>query len=445
MANTVVNENIFKPLADGTQKFVDLKGLDHFWAKAQAYVDAQDAALAGRITTLEGVVGDETKGLVQKVNLIQGELDGLNGGAGSITTQIENAINALNLPNTYEAKGAADTALASANAYTDSKVDGKFDAKGDADAALAAAKKYTDDELVAKLGAYADGDVVASGIRGEIADRDAAVLAAAQTYADGKDTAMDTRVKVLEAIDHDKLAADAAASAVATVVGEAPEAFDTLKEIADWIQKDAANENGFDAAARIVALETGKADITYVDGKDSAMDTRVKVLEAAKDAYVDADATLASTLRGEIATAKSEAVTAAGTYTDAEVKKVSDVVTELSGTVASNLTAANTYADGVAATAKSEAIAQAKLDTADVLKSYTNTTDMEAAIAAAKAAAIADAKGKIDALTEVVNTKASTTYVEEQVAGAKAYASTYTDALFSSVTFATDGEIDSIF
>jgi hypothetical protein len=256
---------------------------------------------------------------------------------------------------------------------------------------------------------------------------------------------MDARVVKLEAIDHDKLAADAAASAVATVVGEAPEAFDTLKEIADWIQKDAANENGFDAAARIVALETDKADKSYVDNQDDALAGRIKALEDVKDAYVEADATLASTLRGEIATAKTGAETTAAAYTDQKVGVLAGTVDTLAGTVASNLTDAKAYADGVAATAKSEAIADAD----SKLKNYTTTTDMAALIEAAKNAAIADAQGKIDTLTTTVNGKADKSYVDDQDAGvlasAKAYASTYTDALFDSIKFVTNGDIDAIF
>lgn len=46
----------------------------------------------------------------------------------------------------------------------------------------------------------------------------------------------------------------AASAAIAEVVADAPEAFDTLKEIADWIQKD--GETGFDAATRITNLES---------------------------------------------------------------------------------------------------------------------------------------------------------------------------------------------
>lgn len=118
----VINTNVF----DTNKKFVDFSGLDYFWTKAKTYIDGVDAAMSAKVVTLENTVGDSTKGLVQKVNLIQAELDGLNGGAGSITTQIENALTALDLPNTYDAKGAAATALADAKTYVDGKVDGKI-------------------------------------------------------------------------------------------------------------------------------------------------------------------------------------------------------------------------------------------------------------------------------------------------------------------------------
>lgn len=445
MANTVVNENIIKPAADGAQKFVDLKGLDYFWSKAQKYVDDADKVTADKVAALEGVVGDDTKGLVKEVAALRVEVDALGGGEGGIQGMIDATIAELDLPNTYDAKGDAAQALVDAKAYTDGKVDGKFDAKGDADAALEAAKKYTDDELVAKVGVYASEGVEASGLRKEIAERDAAVLAAAQTYTDGKDAEMSGRVAKLEAIDHDKLAADAAADAVATVVAtvvdSAPEAFDTLKEIADWIQKDAANENGFDAAARIVALESGKADKTYVDGLDKAMDTRVKVLEGINhDAYIAADTELKSELSGAIATAKSEAIA------DAE-GKVNTMASTLRGEIATAkseaVSEAKTYADSVAATAESNA----KADTAEKLKSYSTITAMEAAIATAKSEAISAAQGKIDSLTQTVadNLVTAKGYADGAETAAKVYAETYTDALFASITFATNTEIDSIF
>lgn len=77
--------------------------------------DYDDAALAGRIEAVETLVGDKT-----------------------VAAQIANSINALDLPNTYDAKGAADTALADAKKYADAK-----------DEAIAAAKKAGDDAQAA--------------------------------------------------------------------------------------------------------------------------------------------------------------------------------------------------------------------------------------------------------------------------------------------------------
>lgn len=129
--------------------------------------------------------------------------------------------------------------------------------------------KAASDALAEAVGKYAAEGVDASGLRKEIAERDAQVLVDAKAYVDGivgdDNSGLVKRIKTLEDIDHDQLASDAAAAAVATVLDDAPEAFDTLKEIADWIQKDAANENGFDAAARIVALEGAVDELEKID------------------------------------------------------------------------------------------------------------------------------------------------------------------------------------
>lgn len=74
-----------------------------------------DTALVGRVTAVETLVGDKT-----------------------VAAQIAASINALDLPNTYDEKGAADTALSDAKTYADSK-----------DEAIAAAKKAGDDAAAA--------------------------------------------------------------------------------------------------------------------------------------------------------------------------------------------------------------------------------------------------------------------------------------------------------
>lgn len=78
-------------------------------------------------------------------------------------------------------------------------------------------------------------------------DKAAQALADAKTYVDGKDTAMNTRVEALEAIDHDH----------------------SNKAKLDTYDK---TQTELLAAAEATAK-------SYTDGKDSAMDTRVKALE----------------------------------------------------------------------------------------------------------------------------------------------------------------------
>lgn len=119
----------------------------------------------------------------------------------------------------------------------------------------------------------------------------------AKDYADGLNTAMDTRVKALEEIDH-----DAYVDADAEVLSEA-------KEYADQAEADAL------AAAK-----------EYANGLDAAMDARVDVLEAIDhEAYVAADAT-------NLQAAKDYADGLAGNY-------------DASGSAAAAETAAKAYTD----------------------------------------------------------------------------------------------------
>ena len=110
------------------------------------------------------------------------------------------------------------------------QVKGDYEVAGAAAQALEAAKGYTDDEI-AKL------------------SFDEAGTAA------GLNAAMDERVAKLEAIDHDQLAKDAAASAVSTIIDGASDSFDTLKEVADWI---ANNEHAEDVATLVTDVENLK-------------------------------------------------------------------------------------------------------------------------------------------------------------------------------------------
>lgn len=177
------------------------------------------------------------------------------------------------------------------------------------------------------------------------------------------------------------------ADAVASIVADAPAAYDTLKEISDWIS---THESG--ASAMNSSIQANKTDIanlaklvgTLPEGEDSA--TIV--------AYIDKKVG-AIDFSSAIATAKSEAISEAKKYTDGLDKNY--------------------------ATAEQGTKADTALQEADI-------TDLKADVAANKASlgaegattkAIADAKkagtdaqSNVDALAKRVDTIASTTYIE---------------------------------
>lgn len=299
----LINTNVF----DANKKFVDFAGLDYFWEKAKAYVDAADLGLSNRIGALEETVGDSTKGLVKDVKAVQDVLDSLSTGDSSIATQIENAINALDVE---------DTAVAGEYVSSVSETDGKISVT------RVALPDYT--ETYDAKGAAAQA------------------LEDAKDYADGLDAAMNTRVEALEAIDHDHSnkaeldkIVDGDKAKWDNAVGRL-EAFldgdkiegtvDTLKEIQAWMEGDGVNATELTEA---IAVETkNRTDA------DSAMDARIKTLEAIDhDAYIAADTVLETSVKG--------------------------------------------YADGKAADAQAAAIAQAKLDTAEALKAYYTKTEVD--------------------------------------------------------------------
>ena len=110
------------------------------------------------------------------------------------------------------------------------------------------------------------------------------------------DNDFEGRIAALEEIDHDQLAADASAAAVATVLDGAPEKFDTLKEIAAWI---AEADTAEDAASLV---------------------TRVSALESVKDDYKGADTALKEELEGKIDAINDHS----HSFVESELNKIAD-------------------------------------------------------------------------------------------------------------------------
>lgn len=152
--------------------------------------------------------------------------------------------------NAYDAAGSAKTAEDNAKAHADGK-----------DAAIAAAKKAGDD-------AQADVDALAGKV-GTVPESKTVVqmIADAQAAATYDDTALKGRVTATETAINTLNGTGAGsvkkqvADAVAGIVADAPEAYDTLKEISDWISTHAS-----DASAMNSQINTNKTAIATLNG-----------------------------------------------------------------------------------------------------------------------------------------------------------------------------------
>ena len=355
-----------KTYADGLAGNYDKKGAaDEALASAKLYADGLKTA------AINAAAEDATTKVDAAKTEINSTIEAVSGAAKTLVSDLTSVVegnktDAEAYANSV-AKTARETAEANAKIYTDAeiaKLSDVYDAKGTAqslaDTALANAKEYVTetlkpyatksyvDEVLAdleggniSLGGYAKIEDVAKDIKNakdavyaSAATYADSVGADANTYADGLNTAMDNRVKVLEAIDHEKLATDASAAAVATILDGAPEKFDTLKEIAEWIADANTAEDAASLVTRVSALEA--IDHDAYKGADET------VLSDAKD-YVDDEISKLSFDEAGTAESKANAAeTAAKAYADGLA-----VNYDAAGAAASAETAAKAYADGL--------------------------------------------------------------------------------------------------
>lgn len=269
---------------------------------------------------------DATGSAFARIAKLVADLNAMTGGNGSIADQIKAAIEKLDVD---EISGDYIKSVKQVDGKIEATVGTfNFDEAGAADDALEAAKEYAN-------GLAKNYDAVGSAT---------AAQEAAIAHADGLNTTMDNRVKVLEAIDHEKLAADASAAAVATVLDGAPEKFDTLKEVAQWISDSESAADAADLVTRVKALENidhdaykGYADQAEADAVaeatrlNNATNDRVKAIE---DDYLTnddkgelegkintkVDSSVYNAKVEELAGATSTALANAKTYTDTAIQ-----------------------------------------------------------------------------------------------------------------------------
>ena len=194
--------------------------------------------------------------------------------------------------------------LAQAKSYADGKDAAIQSAKDAADAAQSDV-----DALEAKVGVVPEDKTVVQ------------MISEAITAATYDDTAVKASIKAnTDAItvlngNGEGSVSKQVADAVASIVADAPEAYDTLKEISDWISSHAD-----DAAAMNSQINTNKTDIASLKAlvgtlpEGAASTTIVEYIAEAIGAS-------STDLTDAIATAKSEAISSANSYTDTEISK----------------------------------------------------------------------------------------------------------------------------
>lgn len=280
--------------------------------------------------------------------------------------------------NAYDAAGSAKTAEDNAKAHADGK-----------DAAIAAAKKAGDD-------AQADVDALAGKV-GTVPESKTVVqmIADAQEAATYDDTALKGRVTATETAistlngTGDGSVKKQVADAVAGIVADAPEAYDTLKEISDWISGHAS-----DASAMNSQINTNKDAIATLNG------------------------TGAGSVSKAVADAKSEVQASINTHTDnTTIHITADERTAWNGKTTMSAVEAKGYqtAAQVKAIKVDNATAADKLKTARAISltgDVTGSADFDGSEAISIAVTVADDShnhviSNVDGLQDALNAKAT--------------------------------------
>ena len=241
------------------KKYIDLAGLTHYDEKIKAVIDSKDAAaLKSAKDYADGLaVNYDAAGTAEtKVNELAN---------GQVKTNTE-AIATLN--GGVNTEGSVAKAVADAKAGLETKISA-VDAKAVAAQAAADNAKNAADAVDAKVGAVPEGSTVMTEIQKvkDAAYNDAEVRGLIKTNADNI-TALSGRADAVEGKVSTLVGEDAGKSA-RTIANEeltkqlipegAKESLDTLQEIAAWIQNHPDDASAMNAA--IAALKTKVGDI----------------------------------------------------------------------------------------------------------------------------------------------------------------------------------------
>lgn len=335
-----------------------------------------DADVKAAVARLEGHDAD-----IKELEDAIAELTGGESGAGSIASQLEalktelqgyanNAVDAEKV----RAEGAESALQGQITTLQQTVTENESDIEG----------KFT------TLNSTVEGHTTTIGQHSQSLTNLEGSIETAKEELQGGIDAVDKRVDDLLGDDTEPttiraIAEDAASKKVDAVIDGAPESFNTLKEIADWINNDDTGAASISATVGVHEQEITQLQ-TDVGGLQTTVETHGTDISGLKSTVQDHGnrigvlETASGEVDGKIAAAKKEATD----YTDTEIKKVTDRVTPLEGTVATH---------GETLTDHETRISN---NTTNI---STNTQSI-----ASNTTAIANAQGSIDAINQTLRT-----------------------------------------
>ena len=271
-------------------------------------------------------------------------LETASGNIETTITSLKTTLEAADLAITTELSAVSATVVANKSEFDSYKLanDTKVNTLSSGLTELSGATSAFSGTVMSEIGRL-DGRVD-SAFTSAVTYVDAQVSAVTKSLTD-KEDALDTRIKAVEVLTgtSESGVTSIVDKAIASVVSGAPAAFDTLKEIADWILQG----SGATAADIVTDIESLKSADTLITTELSAVSATVIANKDAYDKYVEqnnkdiaalgaasaavktsvselSDATEAEVARldGRVDSAFTSAVTVASAYTDAQIAVV---------------------------------------------------------------------------------------------------------------------------
>lgn len=291
-------------------------------ADVDAKISDADAAVRAYVDEkTQGIATDAALGELQaKVTAAEQDIDTLQEqvGTGTVTSQIDTKIEALDLANTYEVKGEAAKVSSALNEYKTANDEAVAKVVAD----LAAEAKRADEAEKANTAAAAAAMTAAGNAQSAVDALKAEVgtptegKTVVEMIADAQNAATYDDTAIQQSIADNAAAIAAVKEDVDTFFADADlteNAKDTLKEIQEYIDGDAEA-----AAAMTASIQKNTQAITAVEGRATTLEGEMDAVE-----------TRAGTLEGKMTAVEGKVTTLEGqahthTFVETELNKIAD-------------------------------------------------------------------------------------------------------------------------